>query len=63
MNPHVHLLVVGWSVDHNFLKWQGSYTSNAPIGELVLSWGMDVAVPYMYFFCHISSFQYGSNGS
>ena len=33
MNPHVRLLV-GRPVCHNFLKRQGSYTSNPPIGAL-----------------------------
>ena len=34
MNPHVS---VCWSVCHNFLKRQESYTSNAPIEALVMS--------------------------
>ena len=41
MNPHVRLLVggwtVGWSVCHNFPEMHGSFTLHAPIRALVIN--------------------------
>ena len=44
MTPHVRPLI-GLSICHNILKRHGSYTSNAPIGALVINRACDLDGP------------------